>query len=669
MKHLFLLFFLTLFGPSLFAQCSGFQIVADKSSVCAPEIIRYQLLNPVAGSTYEWNVGNGTVYGADTLFAFYTNAMTINATVKITLPSGAVCNITENNIAVVNPVPVPVFDASKFILCDGPASIELTDITPNSDTRSWVVDGTNYNSTGNTITHQFVTTGDKKVSLIVIDSNGCKGVGEFLDTIKVYPKLNFDFAGNSTRGCVPKAMSYSLTSDPSTPFTKTFTWSFPGANNTSHVGTTPGGRTYDSSGNYDATLQVDVSNGCTYTINKGSYMRLGDTVNLDLIASNTSFCSNETILLKQLDSPIIGTTTWTYLNVPVTELGGNNYEKQIRCNDEGNLTVELSHNYNACITTKTFNNIIEIKGVKADFVSTDYYHCEVPHTVHLTNLSDSMDATSVTYKWRILDAGSEYYTSTNEHDSFTFNTMPASYTVQLIAFGNNGCTDTLTREDYIYQDSLKLEFDANPSIACVGQQIQFLNNTKRSSYLSPDNFKWYFYALDNSTVLDSSEVESPTFSYSDTGYYSIMLTGQNGIGCRDTLLKVAEVHVISTESSFEIPDTIICTGETMTLLGKSEPANAGFTHNWTLKKINSSYSYSYTGDSVLAVPTVLGDYWAVYQSSISGGCFSKDSTKIYVNGIVTDIELDTMSGCAPLTVNPKPNIISDFHEGIASPAY
>ncbi|MBT8327220.1 MAG: hypothetical protein KJP21_05820, partial [Bacteroidia bacterium] len=470
-------------------------------------------------------------------------------------------------------------------------------------------------------------------------------------------------------GCVPRTVQYSLTSNPSTSFTKQFTWSFPGSNDTSDVGVSPGSRIYFNPGNYDATLQVDVSNGCTYTILKRNHIRLGDTVNLNLVASNSSFCSNEIIELKQLDSPLIGVTSWSYSNVPVTEIGGNNYEKQIRCTSSGNLGIELNHDYNGCVTTKTFNNLVEIKGVRADFSSTDYYHCEVPHTVHLTNNSDSMDATSVTYKWRILDNGIEYYTSTNEHDSFTFNTMPASYAVQLIATGDNGCVDTITRDDFIYQDSLKLEFDASPSIACVGQQIQFVNNTRRSSYMSPDNFKWYFYALDNSTILDSADVESPTFSYNDTGYYNIMLTGQNGIGCRDTLLKVAEVHVISTESSFEIPDTIICTGETMTLLGKSEPVDAGFTHNWTLKKIYSSYSYSYTGDTVLARPTVLGDYWAVYQSSISGGCVSRDSTKVYVNGVVTDIDLDTMSGCAPLTVNPTQVIISDFHEGNASTSY
>jgi hypothetical protein len=134
---------LWLLAQPVFSQCSVFEIVVDKESICAPGILRFQLLNPVAGSSYEWNVGNGIIFGADTLYSFYSSATEINARVKVTLPGGKVCTIVENGIAVVNPLPIPQFTASKTILCNGADSLTLTDITPNSVKRSWVLAGTN----------------------------------------------------------------------------------------------------------------------------------------------------------------------------------------------------------------------------------------------------------------------------------------------------------------------------------------------------------------------------------------------------------------------------------------------------------------------------------------------------------------------------------------------
>jgi len=102
--------------------------------------------------------------------------------------------------------------------------------------------------------------------------------------------------------------------------------------------------------------------------------------------------------------------------------------------------------------------------VKADFNSADNFHCKIPHTVHLDNNTDSLDATSVSYKWRVLDGTTPVYTSKKANPNFTFNSIPDLYSVELIATGNNGCLDTLTRSDFIYQDSMKVQFDANPKI-------------------------------------------------------------------------------------------------------------------------------------------------------------------------------------------------------------
>ena len=654
---------------SAYAQCSGFQIVADKSSVCAPDIITYRVLNPVAGSTYEWNVGNGTVYGVDTLFAFYTKAITVDAVVKITLPNGSVCTVTENDIVKVNPNPVPSFIASRYALCNGPDTIQLWDNTPNSASRSWIVDGSNYNKTGDTITHKFVSYGKKDVSLIVTDSNGCKGVASFKDAIEVYKDLDFDFVADVRSGCIPQSVNYTITSNPNGNFTKQFRWTFPGASDTNYNGIKPTNRLYNQVGVFPATLTVDLSNGCSYNVTKRNYLRFGDTVDLDVVPSKTVYCSNETITLSQQNQPISGTTTWSYSGIPVSSVSGGKYNQSIVLDSSGFLSVTVTHNYTGCITTKTYTDLIEVNGVKADFTSTDYYHCEVPHTVHLANRSDSLDASSLTYKWRILDGNTEVYTSFNENDSFSFYTMPASYDVQLIAIGNNGCIDTITRPDFIYQDSLQLEFFASPAIACVDQVIQLNNSTRRSSYQSPDDFKWYFYDLDGTTILDSSDLVNPTISYSDTGYYNIQLTGKNGIGCRDTLLKLNEIYVTNISSSYTISDTIVCSGDSVQLISTSSPADADFTHKWIFELKNGTQTFTYFGDTLKVAPTALGEYRLIYDLSIQGGCTIRDTSSFIVNGVSIDFGGDSISACAQYNLNMDPILLEDVHIGNPDSTY
>ena len=56
---------------------------------------------------------------------------------------------------------------------------QLTDITPNTQSRNWIVDGDNYSNTATTIERDFFTLGKKTVSLIVTDVFGCKGVKTF----------------------------------------------------------------------------------------------------------------------------------------------------------------------------------------------------------------------------------------------------------------------------------------------------------------------------------------------------------------------------------------------------------------------------------------------------------------------------------------------------------
>ncbi|MFY0643388.1 MAG: gliding motility-associated C-terminal domain-containing protein [Bacteroidia bacterium] len=646
----FILFFLCL-RFMVGAQCSNFKIVANKSSICAPDIVTFQVVNAVAGSSYQWNVGQGLTSGADTIFAFYTSATTVNATVAITLPSGTVCNISQDSILVVRDKPEPQFTASSFLLCHGPGQVQFTDLTPNSEFRNWVIDGSNYNLTKDSVVHSFVTTGLKTVSLVVIDSFGCQGVAQFIDTIEVLPELKFDFKANVKSGCIPKDIIFSITKDPSTPFNKSYQWSFPNSNQNSGSGVGPHTRTYSSSGSNDVTLTVKLNNGCTYVKEKRNFIKLGDTVDLDIRLQNTIGCDKEPVIALLKNNNLPGTITWQYSGINITETDLSDYEKSLNVIDTGALTVEVTHNHNGCVSSASITRMVDRDSVIADFFSPDHYHCAVPHTVHLFNSSKKGSASSLSYQWNITQGDSLYYSSTNEDDSFTFYDFLNTYGVELIIVGDNGCTDTMVRPGFIYQDTMKLKFNPIPDVGCIGQSIFFRNDTRPTSYLSPDEFEWTFYDLDDSSILDTSTLRDPTMVYYDTGYYDVLLIGQNGIGCKDTLLKEDAVYIVDPQLNYNIEDPSFCKGDSTRLVSLSGPSTVAFTDHWIL--VHEDTVYQYLGDSVFVKPSLPGYYDLIYSFDISGGCVRSDTTFIVVNDLQGELPIDTLVGCSPFKVYPE----------------
>ena len=670
MKNLLFLTSLCLLARTSFAQCSGFQIVANKTSVCAPDIIRFQVLNPVAGSTYEWNVGNGIVFGADTLYSFYNTAGTIDASVKITLANGSVCTVTNNAIAVVNPLPVPVFQASEVKLCYGADSVEFTDLTPNSVSRSWVIQGTNYGNTGKSIKHNFISPGSKKVTLVVTDDKGCKGVKEFLDTIQIFDDPTFSFTTDKTSGCVPLDVNLSMVNNPSVaPYTKSYNWTFSGhPNNTSSL-LSPGTRTYANEGKYPVSLEVSVSNGCNYVIEQNDTIVAGDTTLLGLQVPEDTICVGGLLTFNQTNTSLTGNLDWEVSGVWRHTISESNTQLVINPTRRGNVNLQLSYNNNGCISTKNFPNIARVDGVKAGYSSLNNFHCNIPHTVDITNNSQALDANSLTYDWSVLEGSTEIFNSTSQDPSFTFNTMPGYYDVKLVVTGDNGCQDSILKPNFIYQDSLRLDFDVLPKIACVGQQVQVQNLTPPSTYLHVDSFDWKFFDKNGVTVFDSSDIFNPTVIYSDTGFFDIEVIGFNDAGCRDTFRLNDIIEVISTDLDYSLSDSILCRDLSFSLQGLSLPSDASYSYNWSFEHLSSGNIYNRTGKSTSISPPLIGEYEVIVSQNIAGACFTSDTTTIHVNGIEAQIELDTLNGCAPLLVHPTVNITNDYFIGQTDSAY
>lgn len=155
------------------------------------------------------------------------------------------------------------------------------------------------------------------------------------------------------------------------------------------------------------------------------------------------------------------------------------------------------------------------------FTSPDRDGC-YPHTTTFVNTTPG----AVSCSWDFGD-GSISSVCDPEH---TF-AEEGNYDVTLTVTDYNGCTSTFSEASYISAYGYPLAF-----FAMDPQPTTILNPTLNFHDLSagsPISWQWYFDDLDSSTV------QNPTYTFTDTGYFNVQLIIQNQYGCvDDTTLSV-----------------------------------------------------------------------------------------------------------------------------------
>tara|TARA_B110000858_G_scaffold175057_1_gene208167 strand:- start:27804 stop:28835 length:1032 start_codon:yes stop_codon:yes gene_type:complete len=137
-----------------------------------------------------------------------------------------------------------------------------------------------------------------------------------------------------------------------------------------------------------------------------------------------------------------------------------------------------------------------------------------------------------------------------------------------------------------------------PSLLCIGKTMSFQAQTSGAiSYL------WDFG--DTNTTLDTSSSPSPSYTYSDTGKYSVMLIINPGLVCTDTVYEVFDIY---DEPNYLIKYTGASCFEAQNMLFYAEgstPKDADF--EWEFGNLSNKFGEK--GDSVEGVSWSLpGDY-------------------------------------------------------------
>ena len=298
---------------------------------------------------------------------------------------------------------------------------------------------------------------------------------------------------------------------------------------------------YENIGTYQYIFNL--TNLCGNTVS--------DTGNVYVLDNIDSF--EQYLVINSTDEEYGGGDTKVCINEPVQfiVIGGSTYEWHF---GDGEVSIDTNfvvyHSYadtgnysayvivsNTCGFVDTISSNVYISGT---YLPQSYFDISGNGNCPNDTLNFSFERNgylfdSYTYLWEFGDDSTA--TGINVYHSYQHG---GEYDVKLVV--TNGC-GTSEQYRHIAIDGPMISFEVSDDNVLPNEDIIFTNTSTNAT-----NYIWYFG--DETT----SNIASPTHSYSDYGYYDIALKATNGNGCTDSLSWHSLITVSSLQVDAEVSD-------------------------------------------------------------------------------------------------------------------
>ncbi len=294
--------------------------------------------------------------------------------------------------------------------------------------------------------------------------------------------------------------------------------------------------------------------------------------------------------------------------------------------------------YIVAVLVKSYRNGNLIASHRKDFIVTvapcdfasselkvSYTNCE---NLDFVFKNENNSLLNLTFDWNFGDpASAAANTSTLEFPPHTYS-APGNYILTLIVNRNTPCADTATALVRVWPGF-------NPAFApippqCKNTPVQFTDLTT-TNFPPITYWKWDFGVLNLTN--DTSRLQNPTYTYTDSGTYKGIFIVETEKGCRDTLYP--EIKIVDKPIFFVSNDTLICTVDTLQLNCNVNTGSIVWSPNTAINNINSF--------TPLVSPDVTQIYTANYTDQF--GCKNSASVKVNVVNEVTLLELNDTTIC------------------------
>jgi gliding motility-associated-like protein len=531
----------------------------------------------------------------------------------------------------VNPDAKAIFIPTATIACPAfqitPAVVGLQQFTSNS-IYNWYANnifiGAGIIFPGYTIVNE---NDSVTIKLVTISTFGCKA-DSISKKFYTYKLPHPSFTKNIAAGCGPLTVQFTNT----TPFINDFTYSWDFGNGQTSTLVQPGPVTFQPNPTFGDTtyvIKLKISTVCDTVIYKDSVLVHSKPKAL-YTPNNVNGCSPMKVRFTNTSLGIGNTYHWDFddgqtFTTTLTDTFTHTFFTGVI----DTFHVKLIVTNNCGSDSITYIIIAAPNNIHLNFSmnGTSQYGC-APHTVAFYN--NSIGAGS--FVWNFGDGNTTTTTKNIDTVYHTYN-LPGAFTVSVTAINN--CTDTTAQTFVTVYAKPVPGFTASNFQPCIGQAVQFTDNSTGAS-----SRQWNFGDGNFSSAVN------PLHSYALPGLYNVKLIVYNsnpsGNVCSDSLTR--QVQVVAT-----LPGNISFSGINSTCA----PFTVTFA-NLTLPSVITSWDFgdgfTGTGDNIIHTYTQGGTFNVHVTVTVPGGCVYTTDKIITVGGPAGTLQYAPGFTCYPLPV-------------------
>jgi gliding motility-associated-like protein len=244
-------------------------------------------------------------------------------------------------------------------------------------------------------------------------------------------------------------------------------------------------------------------------------------------------------------------------------------------------------------------------------------------TATIADQSSLSGGTISTWNWNYGDGTTELR---NNGAAFTRTYSQAgSYTVQLVALGNNGCSDTVKHT--LIVNPLPVAGFGLPTAVCMPAGNALFANASTISNGSSLSYTWNFGDNTSSTQTD------PVHTYAVSGSYQVSLTATSAAGCTNSTSKVLDQFYNQPVASFAVNADALCQGTASLFTDNSTASNSAIS-SWQWAFGDGSTSANRNPSKTYAQP---GNFTIQLTVKDAVGCVSEPFSKtvqVYLQPVI-----------------------------------
>ena len=590
---------------------------------------------------WDWAFGDGDSASVAAPSHSYDSAGIFDVTLTVTDSNG--CQATSTDSAAINIVePEADFTVDTSRGC-APLTVNFSDQSFSKETISswdWGF-GDGSGSTSQNPSHTYSDTGSYTVKLAIENVEGCNDTVIKTDTIEVGMPPKAGFKPTDTAGCHPFTVPFT---DTSSAYTDEWQWDFGDGGS---AGQPDPSHTYNVVDTFDVQL-VAGFNGCYDTVTQSAAIEvLPPKAQFD-VSSPVACDTPHTVSFSNI-TPNSDYWHWTFGDgtsyngmTPSPHTYGQPGSYKVRlavkdstqklCRDTGTVTVKVSE-------------------MNPGFIQDTSVGCN-PSPISFGDTSSALFGLKA-WEWHFGDGDSigpasgsvnTSQTSGTYQDPVHTYTNDSLFDVTLTATDSLGCRDTVSKPQSIDIKPLPSpDFKVDTTYGCSPLTVSFTDQSSPAPQI--DSWNWDFGDG------DSSKLQSPVHTFSDTGDHTVTLSVTDSFNCQKGRADSALIHVTHPRAAFNY-DSIICDGDTAVFLSNSY--GEGGYHVWdygdgspldTVSGNSSSHYYDLgaSSDTTLQVTLIAVD---------SNGCVDSLQKPLTISVPQADFTVDsTTIDCPPFNVN------------------